>query len=398
MAGQAIIIINEFLTFVQNKLDILDEQSITQICSTNFTDAEIEAGKSILYNSCGDKVRHVQRKGEDKKKRNIKDVIRLLKEVDPDAQPNFVAKDINRLPPVSFDHVDVTRLLKDMTGMKNELSEFQTKMSAELAEIRNSVVEQIQKLNMTTPKKRNSSLIPLTPPSLVSAQEPTLATTARSSITPNYRNNVHKRVSPTSPSKSLPLVAVPPPARTHAPCTEVAHTPTYRDIVFKTARPRQANSARMARVTSGQSSVSADAEPVIARPASSYKETMPDDKNASFTVVVNKFKTRKLRNMRGTSDTQCKIQVADTQCSIYISRAQKSVSVDNILEHIADMGEECISVEQLKQRNETSFNSFKVTIPTRKLDIFLDGKFWPAGLVYRRYKERYTKNATKYNR
>ncbi|VVC94838.1 unnamed protein product [Leptidea sinapis] len=95
MAGQ-LIIINEFLTFVQNKLDKLDEQNITQICATNFTDTEIEDGKSILYKSCGDKVRHVQRKGDDKKKRNIKDVIRLLKEVDPGAQPNFVAKDLNR--------------------------------------------------------------------------------------------------------------------------------------------------------------------------------------------------------------------------------------------------------------------------------------------------------------
>ncbi|VVD00473.1 unnamed protein product [Leptidea sinapis] len=148
MTGQ-LIIINEFLTFVQNKLDILDEQSITQICATNFTDTEIEDGKGILYKSCGDKVRHVQRKGDDKKKRNIKDVIRLLKEVDPDAQPNFVAKDLNRLPPVLFDHVDVTRILKDMLNMKNDLVKFQLKLSAELGELRNSI-QQIEKNNVTS--------------------------------------------------------------------------------------------------------------------------------------------------------------------------------------------------------------------------------------------------------
>ncbi|VVC97554.1 unnamed protein product [Leptidea sinapis] len=209
MTGQ-LIIINEFLTFVQNKLDILDEQSITQICATNFTDTEIEDGKGILYKSCGDKVRHVQRKGDDKKKRNIKDVIRLLKEVDPDAPPNFVAKDLNRLPPVLFDHVDVTGILKDMLNMKNDLVKFQLKMSAELGEIRNSIQQLIEKNNMTTPQKRNSSLTAATPPSL----QPTPARVARSSITPTNRKNVHKRADLSSQSNSLPPVTVPPPART----------------------------------------------------------------------------------------------------------------------------------------------------------------------------------------
>ncbi|VVC99474.1 unnamed protein product [Leptidea sinapis] len=110
MAGQ--VIINEYLTFIQNKIDLLDELSIVQICATNFTETEVETGKSILYQSCGDKVRIVHRKGDDKKKRNIRDTIKLLKEVDHDVQPTFVARDLNRLPPVSFDYVDVTRLLK----------------------------------------------------------------------------------------------------------------------------------------------------------------------------------------------------------------------------------------------------------------------------------------------
>ncbi|VVC97648.1 unnamed protein product [Leptidea sinapis] len=128
-----------------------DELNIVQICATNFTDSEVESGKSALYNGCGDGVRNIQRKGEDRKKKN-------MKEVDPDAQPTFVARDLSRLPPVSFDHVHVTRLLKDMSLMKAEMTDFKTKFSHELANLRISLDSHKERgVNippiMTTPEK-----------------------------------------------------------------------------------------------------------------------------------------------------------------------------------------------------------------------------------------------------
>lgn len=113
------IIINEFLTFVQNKIDTIDELSIVQICASDFTDAEFESSKNLLFDAIGQKA--IQRKGEDKNKKNIRDVIKLLKETDPLLQPTFVARNLNRLPPVTFDHIDVSRLLKDMVLLKTEL-------------------------------------------------------------------------------------------------------------------------------------------------------------------------------------------------------------------------------------------------------------------------------------
>lgn len=106
---------------MQNKIDFLDELSVVQICATNFTDCEVEAGKSILYELIPDGSRCVQRKREDKKKKNIKDVIKLFKETHPTKQPSFVAKNLDKLPPVTFDHVDVSRLLKDIAYLKAEI-------------------------------------------------------------------------------------------------------------------------------------------------------------------------------------------------------------------------------------------------------------------------------------
>ncbi|XP_041977774.1 uncharacterized protein LOC121732066 [Aricia agestis] len=362
------IIINEFLTFVQNKIDVLDEISIVQICATNFTDSEVEDGKAALYSACGStSSRIIQRKGEDKRKKNIKDVIKLMKEVDPDLQPTFVAKDLNRLPPVSFDHVDVTRLLKDVSKMMCELSEFKTKVSLEIEDLRKSMMSDGARYIHTgcSPRKLSSS------------------------------NTM------TTPSKSLPPVSVPhakAPTQAHRDVTGLddvvapsLYTPTYRDIVCD--KERQAKSARMRNINSGGFRSTQKCSMGHVASQVSNTDTILCSNDTGFKIVERKKRKPKNLNMRGTSVSQCKIQVADPECSIYVSRALKSVTESNIEEYIRDMGEECISVEKLAQNRETSFNSFKVRIPASKANTFLDAKFWPAGLVYRRFKERFLSTA-----
>lgn len=99
--------------------------------------------------------------------------------------------------------------------------------------------------------------------------------------------------------------------------------------------------------------------------------------------------------MRGTLTSSGRIQVVESQCSIYVSRTKKTVTETDIIDHIKDMGEECVSVELLKQYHDTTFNSFKITILTSKINRFLSTDFWPKDLVYRRYRERVAHAVTK---
>lgn len=356
------IIINEFLTFVQNKIDILDELSILQICASNYTDDEIEEGKNTLYRLCGDGLRSIQRKGEDKKKKNIKDVIKVLKEVDPSNQPVFVARDLNRLPPVTFDYVDVTRLLKDMSAMRTELTQFQTKVSSELTEIHTSLQSQ---------RSTSDDKLSATP------------------------KRIYKLSSQRSPQRMIVPSAV---QRAQVPAneSEAVHTPTYRDIITEKRRPRQEKNKRMINTNTVGSSTTTDGSEVHKLDIQNVNNisNISNDDEKPFTLVQYKKRKPKLVNMRGTLENKSKIQVAESQCFIYISRASKNVTENNIREHIEEMGEECLNIETLKQNRETSFNSFKVKIPCSKLDTFLNAAFWPAGLVYRRYRERQVHTAT----
>ncbi|XP_063617224.1 uncharacterized protein LOC134790385 [Cydia splendana] len=118
---------NELLAFVQNAIDTMDEVNIRQICKSSFSEDDICSGKALLFQSLGktDQMPFRQRDGGVK---SLQDIIKLFKETDPDDVPDFVAKRLDRLPPVTFDHVDVTRLLKDITFLKTSLAEVQSKL------------------------------------------------------------------------------------------------------------------------------------------------------------------------------------------------------------------------------------------------------------------------------
>lgn len=364
------IIINEFLTFVQNKIHDLDELSIIQICSSNFNDKEIEDGKSLLFTSVPGGARLISRKGEDKKKNNIRDVIKRLKETELTEQPTFVARDLDKLPPVSFDHVDVCRLLKDIAELKaeihsirstcvskTEIQEFQSNLHSEIAELRTSVnqaVTVVSNKDKSNESKNMSKRKQINKDSLDKLNK--------------YGNiaavNIGCDRTPTGSQASIATAAASDSAAPLVSDTyaggDVTRRPSYRDITLTipAARP---------------TSDDYDNRSVI------------DD----FTLVTKKRKSTKLRNTRGTLDYKgSRIEVAESFSSIYVSRFKKHTTVDDIKSYIEEMNESCTSVELLEQSKPTTFNSYKIIIPSSKVGRFLSGDFWPVGLVFRRYRER----------
>lgn len=115
------VVINELLAFIQNKADVMDEISLTRMCSDSFTDDEIVTAKKLLFESVPNSKLKV-RKSKGKSARDLDDIICLLKLTDPELVPIFVARDLRKLPPVTFDHIDVTKLLKDILVLQSEIN------------------------------------------------------------------------------------------------------------------------------------------------------------------------------------------------------------------------------------------------------------------------------------
>lgn len=78
--------------------------------------------KSLLFESLSK--RPTTRKREGKALRDLEDIICLFKETDPEEFPIFVARKLEKLPPVSFDHIDVTALLKRIVLLEKNIQDF----------------------------------------------------------------------------------------------------------------------------------------------------------------------------------------------------------------------------------------------------------------------------------
>ena len=111
------------LCFVQNKIDTLPPMSIGDLCTATFTEHDIEASKRRLFKLCADDscTRMRKRIGPKRRAQNIEDIIRLLQEKGTDI-PTFVALDLAKLPPVTFDSIDVSSLLNSIRQNEVEIN------------------------------------------------------------------------------------------------------------------------------------------------------------------------------------------------------------------------------------------------------------------------------------
>ena len=113
--GETEVIVNELLCFITNKIDLVDHDALVLMCSKAFSVEDAVAAKTIMKNACTrldvlGSLRIGTRTGTDKLKRDIEDIVVMTHKLD-DAGPTFVAKDLRKLPPLSFDFLDVTHLL-----------------------------------------------------------------------------------------------------------------------------------------------------------------------------------------------------------------------------------------------------------------------------------------------
>ena len=111
-------IIDELLCFIVNKMDTLVTDSLVRLCLETYDEDEIKTSKDLLFgllHNDADTTNFVKRRhskiSESKAEKNLKDILQLLTEKGTTEFPQFVALDLGNLPPITFDHIDVTALL-----------------------------------------------------------------------------------------------------------------------------------------------------------------------------------------------------------------------------------------------------------------------------------------------
>lgn len=393
------IVINEVLAFVCNKVDVMDEVSIVQICTSAFSESDILNAKNLLFDSLPTSRRKKIRKRQGKSRRDIEDIICVIKETDPEEIPVFVARELHKLPPVLFDHVDVTRLLKDIVRIQCELKVIKDQYvsTSQLEELKNDL-ESLKKTSVVNNftgninTRRGACLLSsftcdsgpmgLHPVQDINNTSPELQTP------PQHQNQLVYR--PVMGTNNL----------SEGSRTQIS--PIQIQAVSETAVREQIEQVNCTEaMTHAQPCSARTSEHTVAKAGSGSKistqrsladitrdgvwnQPVPDEK--WITVQRRRLRNRFAGNRgNATAGPDQKFRAADVNIPIYIYNVSKEVSVCDIMKYIENKVNITVALEKMVMKVSKSYDAYKIYVPSHKVDIFLKDDFWPDGIAYRRF-------------
>lgn len=303
---------------------------------------------------------------KDKKQKDLEDMISLFKTTDPDQLPVFVAYHLHKLPPLSFDHVDVSKLLRDILAVRAEITEIKEKY----------VTKEQLEIEISTQKVKNPLPNPL------------------------FNQNVNKIRGGGYTMDSGPFGLLPLQSEAATQDDTVLHSgdesePQYRSL----ARPytQDAPCDKVVAATPVNSTVLESsalhndmmAEVKVMTMAETLKQGVwskkkPDD---DWIQVQRKRHRNRFDGKTGTaiSNSTGNFKAAETKIPLFISNVNKGTTDKDICDYILKMTQEVVQLEKVSMKTERPYNAFKLFVSKNKMNVFLDDKLWPEGIKFRRF-------------
>lgn len=422
------LVISEVLAFINNKLDVMDNESLVRICASAFTIDEVEKAKALLFDSIKTNKRNISRRKDGKIQRDLEDIISVLKNTDPELVPIFVAKELNKLPPVTFDHVDVTGLLKELVWLKSEVQEIKQNYATnqQLEDLENKFHDHRYSSFLSTQCRVNTRRGACLDSGPMALLTPTQESTADQQDNDISHKSDSLFLHVTAPATDIERNAT---SCSHAPLEEhtpdnckmsLSHSqaavagnvaPTYtfanmqcgnettRQVSFQASftgnksehllsRSVSAEQGSSSTLNVNRSQVSTATRKLLYSEVTGNgeegKTTKQDDE---WTLVQKKRLKYRFIGCRGKAESSldCKFKAADTKIPLFISNVHKDVSESDIVDYIYQKTKEKVSLVKIKMRKQRDYNAYKVLVTKHKIDTFLDDNLWPSGISFRRF-------------
>lgn len=113
------LVINEVLCFLQNWSNHRTHDTIVKLSCSFFTVDEITHAKEVLFNCVSTTRRKISRKGADKSKLDIQDMLVIFLELAVPHSIIFVAQNLSRIPPRDRDNFDFVHATKELDDLKH---------------------------------------------------------------------------------------------------------------------------------------------------------------------------------------------------------------------------------------------------------------------------------------
>ena len=124
------VFIDELLCFLQNKNDFTTTELLVDVCCGFYSEDTIKDSKLFIYEQVETKHRLVHRRGPDRKQDNVRDIIRVLKEMEPTDETTFVAVNLANIPPFYMESRDCKKLMGELGELREEIKAMHLKQDA----------------------------------------------------------------------------------------------------------------------------------------------------------------------------------------------------------------------------------------------------------------------------
>jgi hypothetical protein len=386
------VIVNELLCFVCNKLDILTHDTIVKLCGDAFSDPEIEDSKTILFDLCA-KDRMIKRRGVDMKKNNLNDILNLLHGLEPAVIPCFAAVELSKLPPIYYNHMDMSVILKELDSVKSDIAELKVAQTATLeicrdqpihkAAVSNKLGEKMKDMPDTNATDMESSetdsIIGMTGLGDVIIDAHQTGGRQGASIAGTNDGELGG-----GGSNDPPVITAKPPADTDDDVTEkeegeLDDSITELKQLLSPTRPRvtqlKTNDVTSFAVMARELSVHG----LAAKQLNAIKTTYD-----VFTTVAPR---RKKAMVIGTGSSTALRGVNYTQrpstTAAFITRLSPGTTEADMCDYVRSCFGIDTRCEQLQTRYD-SYASFNVVVNGKYVDKILDPVMWPAGVMFRK--------------
>ncbi|XP_063364978.1 uncharacterized protein LOC134653532 [Cydia amplana] len=385
------IVIDELLCYIQNKLSVIDDDTLVRLCKTSFSSEEIKKSKCLLFDSVSTDQRKISRKNSGKEVRDLEDIVALLRSVEIDKVPVFVARKLENLPPITVDHFDCTKLLKDLAKIQNDIAQVKSSYAT---------INQLEELRLDLNNMKCAS-IPQSPFNKVNARrgawlydsgpiglshcstnsEKENASTSQVSPTIPLNNDNNINNSQLTPKKQSPLKNI------QLKCPNNNEIGTSNPLLsVGVSHPHLPEIA--------EPCSQAAKECVDTRRAATDSNGYPrdhDNNSENGEWITKTYKRNKpnyryagKRGLACDAENNVKFRAAERKIPIFISNVNKDCLESDIINYVKDKTQENITLEKLNIR-KNSHNAYKFFVSESKESVFLDAKIWPQGIVFKRF-------------
>lgn len=404
---QCNIVINELLCFIQNKIDVLDEESLVRLCVTAFSSSEISVAKELLFATISTTLRNVSRR-KDKEQKDVEDIICAFKNTEPDNTPIFVAWQIHKLPPVTFNSLDVTSVLKSIVALQSDMKcvkeSYATmdQLNCLRAELDNMRYASLVNIDENVNTRRGAFLLDSGPTGILNfSNTPTTtgSTPERETMSAQQQANVLQS-QPFSQLTSSTTRGSKVSFATGSAGTEQLRINSPRSQDKATTAP-VAITTRSDRFSVGQLSATA-----LVHNQVNEMSCASVINNKSMAEVVGQegewksenhgqewieVQRRRYRNRtdgitgKAAVKPSDRFKPADIKIPLFISNVHKDTSEKDIVEFILSKTNEKVFLQKIKMKTMRDYNAYKMMVTRHKLDLFLNDEIWPDGVTCRHF-------------